>query len=149
MNESAASVVRRGPVPRNNDARQAKENAKVEDVATVSPGAPRKLIRPRLPEGFVINRRPDRLSAMPLSVSAGKTRLPEAIRDSSHAEAFYFQKQIQSQTLMIFELEDGQRIEGYIEWYDRHCIKVKHSHRTLIYKDSIKYLYKATEQPKL
>ncbi len=46
---------------------------------------------------------------------------------------------------MTFVLEDGQQIEGYIEWYDRHSIKVKNSGRMLIYKSSIKYLYKATD----
>jgi len=48
---------------------------------------------------------------------------------------------------MIFLLEDGERIEGTIEWYDRNAIKVcQHSSaRTLIYKSVIKYLYKATE----
>jgi sRNA-binding regulator protein Hfq len=47
---------------------------------------------------------------------------------------------------MIFLLEDGERIEGTIEWYDRNAIKVRQGNvRTLIYKSSIKYLYKATE----
>ena len=47
---------------------------------------------------------------------------------------------------MIFLLEDGERIEGTVEWYDRNAIKVKQgSVRTLIYKASIKYLYKATD----
>ncbi len=65
--------------------------------------------------------------------------------ESTHAEAFYFQKQAQAQTQMVFILEDGERIEGYIEWYDRNAIKVRHHGRTLIYKSSIKYLYKANE----
>lgn len=66
--------------------------------------------------------------------------------ESSHAEAFYFQKQIQSRTVMIFVLEDGEQIEGTIEWYDRNAIKVRHgSLRTLIYKAGIKYLYKAMD----
>jgi len=63
---------------------------------------------------------------------------------SSNAEAFYLQKQMQSQTHMIFMLEDGDRIEGAIEWYDTDTIKVrKGSTRTLIYKAAIKYLYKS------
>ena len=41
-------------------------------------------------------------------------------------------------------LEDGDRIEGVIEWYDTDTIKVRNgSTRTLIYKAAIKYLYKA------
>lgn len=70
---------------------------------------------------------------------------PATWADESHAEAFYFQKQMQTQTPMVFVLEDGERIEGCIEWYDRNAIKVRHSSRTLIYKSSIKYLYKANE----
>ncbi len=47
---------------------------------------------------------------------------------------------------MIFLLEDGERIEGTVEWYDRNAIKVRHGAlRTLIYKAGIKYLYKATD----
>ncbi len=68
-----------------------------------------------------------------------------ASQESTHAEAFYFQKQVQTQTLMVFVLEDGEQVEGYIEWYDRNSIKVRNSGRTLIYKSSIKYLYKAGE----
>jgi sRNA-binding regulator protein Hfq len=71
--------------------------------------------------------------------------LAAAGHDSSHAEAFYFQKQVQTQTLMCFVLDDGEKIEGYIEWYDRNVIKIRHSGRILIYKSSIKYLYKSGE----
>jgi len=42
-----------------------------------------------------------------------------------HAELFYLQKQIQSQTPMVIVLEDGERIEGCIEWYDRNSLKVR------------------------
>ena len=58
------------------------------------------------------------------------------------AELFYLQKQIQSQTSMVFVLEDGEHVEGCIEWYDRNCIKVRGKGRTLIYKSASKYLYK-------
>jgi sRNA-binding regulator protein Hfq len=61
------------------------------------------------------------------------------------AELFYLQKQIQLQTQMIFILEDGSRVQGVIEWYDRNCLKVRGKSRVLIYKSAIKYLYKAGE----
>ncbi|MFC5863997.1 RNA chaperone Hfq [Acidicapsa dinghuensis] len=61
------------------------------------------------------------------------------------AEQFYLQKQIQQQTQMVFVLEDGSRIQGVVEWYDRHSIKVRGRSRTLIFKSAIKYLYKAGE----
>jgi sRNA-binding regulator protein Hfq len=59
-----------------------------------------------------------------------------------HAELFYLQKQIQSQTRMVIVLEDGERIEGCIEWYDRNTLKVRGQSKTLIYKSAIKYMYK-------
>jgi sRNA-binding regulator protein Hfq len=62
-----------------------------------------------------------------------------------HAELFYLQKQIQSQTPMVIVLEDGEKIEGRIEWYDRNSIKVRGRSKTLIYKPAIKYMYKVAE----
>jgi sRNA-binding regulator protein Hfq len=61
------------------------------------------------------------------------------------AELFYLQKQIQSQTPMVIVLEDGEHIEGCIEWYDRHALKVRGRSRVLIYKSAIKYMYKHGE----
>ena len=65
-------------------------------------------------------------------------------RDASnrHAELFYLQKQIQSQIPMVVVLEDGERIDGCIEWYDRNSIKVRGRNKTLVYKSAIKYMYK-------
>ena len=61
------------------------------------------------------------------------------------AELFYLQKQIQLQTQMVFILEDGARVQGVVEWYDRNSIKVRGKSRMLVYKSAIKYLYKAGE----
>jgi sRNA-binding regulator protein Hfq len=63
-----------------------------------------------------------------------------------NAELFYLQKQIQSQTPMVLVLEDGETIEGCIEWYDRNALKVRGRQKTLIYKSAIKYMYKAGDQ---
>jgi hypothetical protein len=41
------------------------------------------------------------------------------------AELFYLQKQIQAQTPMVIVMEDGEHVEGCIEWYDRNCLKVR------------------------
>ncbi len=67
-----------------------------------------------------------------------------AEEDSSQrqAELFYLQKQIQSQTPMVVVLEDGEQVEGCIEWYDRNSLKVRGRVKTLIYKSAIKYMYK-------
>jgi sRNA-binding regulator protein Hfq len=61
------------------------------------------------------------------------------------AELFYLQKQIQSQTPMVIVLEDGEKVEGCIEWYDRNCLKVRGKVKTLVYKSAIKYMYKLGE----
>ena len=66
----------------------------------------------------------------------------ETESQNRHAELFYLQKQIQSQTPMVIVLEDGERIDGCIDWYDRNSIKVRGRTRTLIYKSAIKYMYK-------
>lgn len=69
----------------------------------------------------------------------------EAEMQNRHAELFYLQKQIQSQTPMVIVLEDGERIEGCIEWYDRSSLKVRGRSKTLIYKSAIKYMFKLGE----
>jgi sRNA-binding regulator protein Hfq len=66
----------------------------------------------------------------------------EAESQNRNAELFYLQKQIQSQTPMVIVLEDGERVEGCIEWYDRNSLKVRGRGKTLVYKSAIKYMYK-------
>jgi sRNA-binding regulator protein Hfq len=68
--------------------------------------------------------------------------MPEIDGSNRHAELFYLQKQIQSQTPMVIVLEDGERIDGCIDWYDRNSIKVRGRSKILIYKSAIKYMYK-------
>jgi sRNA-binding regulator protein Hfq len=145
MPDSSAISVRRV-----DDAREAKAKTKVDGanpsaLPSISPAGPRKLIRPRLPAGT--RPYPARVSTLSPVFTNPRWDSAAGRGEHSHAEAFYFQKQIQSRTLMIFLLEDGERIEGTIEWYDRNAIKVRQhgSARTLIYKSVIKYLYKATE----
>jgi sRNA-binding regulator protein Hfq len=138
------------PVRRIYDARQAKAKTKVDGadpspLPSISPAGPRKLVRPQLPASGTRYRA--RVSALSPVFTSHARRDSAVVRgESSHAEAFYFQKQIQSRTLMVFVLDDGERIEGTIEWYDRNAIKVRHGAvRTLIYKTGIKYLYKAAD----
>jgi len=70
---------------------------------------------------------------------------PEGDIAQRQAELFYLQKQIQSQTPMVIVLEDGELVEGQIEWYDRYALKVRGRNRTLVYKSAIKYMYKLGE----
>jgi len=78
-------------------------------------------------------------------------RMPQTRRtvssDQTHAENFYYQKQMQSKTAVVLVLKDGEQIQGLIEWYDKNCIKItRHgASNLLLYKPSIRYMYKASE----
>jgi sRNA-binding regulator protein Hfq len=116
-------------------------------------GGNRKLIRPSLtdiakePAVPGPGREPNRGEA---SREPGGNRQPrkrQVPSESTNAESFYYVKQMQAKTPMVIVLTDGEVLRGVIEWYDRTCIKV---HRTgepnlLLYKSSIKYLYKENE----
>ena len=67
--------------------------------------------------------------------------------ETTNAENFYYQKQMQSKTPMVIVLRDGEQIHGVIEWYDKHCLKVNRNSQPnlVIYKPSIKYMYKEGE----
>lgn len=67
--------------------------------------------------------------------------------EQTHAENFYYQKQMQSQTPMTVLLKNGESVQGIIEWYDKACIKISRGTRgsVLIYKTAIRYLHKTTE----
>ena len=106
----------------------------------------RKLIRPRLPLGGP--RRDASYSEDPLT----HARLTEdhsaaGGRESSHAEAFYFQKQVQQHTEMTVVLDDGEELSGTIEWYDKCVIKLRAGRRrVMVYKAGIRYLDKTSEE---
>ena len=83
----------------------------------------RKLIRPHLP---VQDRRRD--SGPRTHVEDPLTHAmaePHIVTESSHAEAFYFQKQMQMQTEMMVVLDDGEELRGVIEWYDKCVVKLR------------------------
>ena len=63
---------------------------------------------------------------------------------AASAESFYFQKQMQQQTPLVAVLEDGEHIEGILEWFDAASLKFRRSNgsRVLVYKHAIKYLHK-------
>ncbi len=68
--------------------------------------------------------------------------------EQTNAENFYYQKQMQSRTPMVIVLRDGEEVHGYIEWYDRNCLKVNRENgepNLMIYKPAIKYMYKEGE----
>jgi host factor-I protein len=67
--------------------------------------------------------------------------------EQTNAENFYYQKQMQTKTPMVVVLRDGEEVHGYIEWYDKNCIKLNRSGAAnlMIYKPAIKYMFKEGE----
>ncbi len=68
--------------------------------------------------------------------------------DQTNAENFYYVKQMQSKTPMVFVLRDGETLRGVIEWYDKTCLKINRDGEPnlLLYKPNIKYMYKDDQQ---
>jgi len=95
----------------------------------------RKLIRPSLTD-------------LKDQVGARQQRKKPVPPDQTNAENFYYVKQMQSKTPMVIVLTDGEILRGVIEWYDKQCIKVHRVNEPnlLLYKPSIKYLYKENNQ---
>ena len=102
----------------------------------------RKLFRPTLTDvkeqQFVP--RPS-APAAPQQQSAPQRKKP-APPEQTHAENFYFVKQMQSRTPVAVVLTDGEVLHGSVEWYDRDCIKLTRigSPNVLLYKRVIKYI---------
>ena len=91
----------------------------------------RKLIRPNLSE--LKNR-----------MAPQDVRRKQVPLDQTNAESFYYMKQMNNKTPMVLVLNDGEKVHGVIEWYDRNCIKINRQDapNLLIPKHSIKYMYK-------
>jgi host factor-I protein len=70
--------------------------------------------------------------------------------ESTNAENFYYQKQMQAKTSMVIVLLDDEEIHGVIEWYDKNCLKLSRSGASnlVVYKPAIKYMYKEGESVK-
>jgi host factor-I protein len=101
--------------------------------------ANRRLIRPALVEPKEqANSAPNRRNASP-----PKKIVPP---EQTNAENFYYLKQMQAKTPMVFVMQDGETFEGIIEWYDRSCLKIHREGEPnlLVYKSAIKYLYKVS-----
>ena len=97
----------------------------------------RKLIRPSLNE--IKEQIPPRRSS-----SSSQQQKKPVPPDQTNAENFYYVKQMQAKTPMVFVLRDGETLHGVIEWYDKCCLKVNRNGEPniLLYKPCIKYIYK-------
>jgi host factor-I protein len=104
--------------------------------------AHRKLIRPPL------NSAKESFNGQAAPVPSNPARKKPAPPDQTHAENFYFLKQMQARTPVTVVLTDGESLDGTVEWYDRDCIKLTRNGRPnlMIYKHSIKYLFKSGDE---
>ena len=107
----------------------------------------RRLVRPSFNQGRRPENgdRPPRHERAERPADGGKKAAPP---EQTHAENFYYQKQMQSKTSMVIVLQDDEEVHGVIEWYDKYCLKVNREGEPnlLIYKPSIKYMYKENEE---
>jgi len=116
-------------LPRRNDGRSARHpTSKVQGQRKRPRGQRRLRPKPRQPCG----------------TGSNKTSPPE----STNAENFYYLKQMSARTPMVITLTDGEEIRGWIEWYDKTCLKVNRTGapNLLIQKHCIKYMCKQEEE---
>ena len=101
----------------------------------------RKLIRPTLAE---VRERDQRDQHRRNTNDPNRKRVPP---EQTHAESFYYKKQMDNRTPMVIVLQDGEELRGSIEWYDRGCIKLHRDEgpNLLVLKHNIKYLYKTED----
>jgi len=80
--------------------------------------------------------------------SAVQVRKRQPPATETHAEIYYYKKQIDAHTPMVIVLMDGEEIEGTIEWYDRGALKInrRSEPNLLVLKRHIKYMYKVEDR---
>ncbi len=79
------------------------------------------------------------------SRSSGRRKQVPA--EQTNAENYYYLKQMQNRTPMIVVLTDGTELSGWIEWYDKNCIKLNRNEapNLLLFKHTIKFMFKEEE----
>jgi host factor-I protein len=108
-----------------------REHERTEDDSLTS----RRLIRPSISE--VSDR-------TPLRTTMHRKQAPP---EQTNAENYYFIKQMQNKTPMVVMLDDGTEVHGWIEWYDKDCIKLNRTDgpNLMIYKRAIRFMFKEEE----
>ncbi|MEW6210990.1 MAG: hypothetical protein AB1631_21680 [Acidobacteriota bacterium] len=102
----------------------------------------RKLIRTTLAE---VRERAERETTRRQPSDPNRKRVPP---EQTHAESFYYKKQMDNRTPMVVVLQDGEVLRGTIEWYDRNCIKLHRldAPNLLVLKHNVKYMYKDEDE---
>ena len=80
-------------------------------------------------------------SAATAAAAQQRKRVPP---EQTNAESFYYKKQMDARTPMVIVLQDGEQLQGTIEWYDKGSLKLHRQDgpNLLILKHNIKYMYK-------
>jgi len=112
--------------------------------------ANRKLIRPSLNRNEHSNHGHNHQNSERRERPAAPAAKKTAPVEQTNAENFYYQKQMQTKTAMVVVLRDGEIVQGFIEWYDKNCIKLNRNGapNLMIYKPAIKYMFKEGENGK-
>jgi host factor-I protein len=115
----------------------------------------RKLIRPSLSklemaEGIVAENGTATTRERPAGrrkIGRSRAKNDQPSVEHTHAEDFYYQKQMAAKTTMTVVLKNGEVVHGVIEWYDRNCIKLNRVGKPnlLLYKPGIRYMHKSDE----
>lgn len=126
-----------------------KEKIKIAEAAASKPPEPPPYYPPRAPQPAQPSRPPQpargpHSSHYQSSSQPQKKMYPPT---DTAAENYYYLKQMSKKTPMAVIFADGEMIEGYIEWYDRNCIKLNRdgAPNLLVFKSRIKYMYKLDE----
>jgi sRNA-binding regulator protein Hfq len=84
-------------------------------------------------------------SSSSAAMLSGRKKIPPA---ETNAEIFYYKKQMDAHTLMVIVLNDGEEVEGTIEWYDRTALKINRrgAPNIMLLKHNIKYMFKAEDR---
>jgi len=101
----------------------------------------RRMFRPSLPDA----KEPP--SARPQNNGGPLPSKKPAPPEITHAENFYWVKQMQSRTPMSVVLDSGETLHGIVEWYDRDCIKITRdgAPNLMVFKRHIRYVHKDGE----
>lgn len=94
------------------------------------------------------DKKPHKEQAKTASHQQTNQRKKMPLQIDTNAEIFYYRKQIEAHTPMTIVLQDGERIEGAIEWYDRDALKIvrKNAPNVLLLRHSIKYMFKSEDE---
>ena len=84
-------------------------------------------------------------SRRPRDPIASSILLSREAGEQTNAEVQYLSNLVRNKTPVLVKLTNGEEISGWIEYYDRHFIRVTRLHQpnAFIYKNQIKYIQEA------